>query len=278
MSTSSTVIVRDSVTELDASAHGAVVLAASHGGRYVGAYAAGKGVGAIILSDAGIGRNRAGVAGLELLASLGVPAAAVDVWTARIGDGKDCLQRGRLSVVNAPAASLGLAVAMPVREALERLAAARPRAAEGAPPLDEARHEVREAAGVGVRVIALDSNALVRPGDAGHIIVTGSHGALLGGRPETAVKQDVFAALYNDAGIGIDDAGTSRLAALDARVIAGATVSAESAEIGDGLSTFRDGIVSAVNATAFRHGGRRGQTARELVAALVSARQRGVNA
>ena len=51
---------------------------------------------------------------------------------------------------------------------------------------------------------------------------TGSHGALLGGKPETAIKIPVFAAIYNDADFGIDDAGIARLPALDARGIAGA--------------------------------------------------------
>jgi hypothetical protein len=268
------VIVRDSVTELDPTARGRVALAPSHGGRYAAAVAAGFGVSAVILSDAGIGRNRAGVAGLDLLESLGVPAAAVDVWSARIADGADCLRRGVLSTVNPRAASLGLAVGMSVAEALGLLAAAGLPPAPKPPALAEARREIVEAGGRGVRVLALDSNALVRAEDAGHVIVTGSHGGLLGGRPETAVKAPVFAALYNDAGIGIDGAGLGRLPALEARGIAAAAVAADSAEIGDALSTFRDGIVSAVNRVAARLGAAEAEPARELVARLVEARRR----
>src|SRR5207237_8593873 len=119
---------------------------------------------------------------------------------------------------------------------------------------------------------ALDATSPVQPDDAGHIVLVGSHGALLGGRPETAVKVDVFGAVFNDADRGIDDAGVSRLPALDARGIAGATVSAWSARIGDGLSTYRDGFVSAVNATAAAHGAEIGIAARDLVARLVEAR------
>jgi len=272
------VIVRDSVTELDPTARGCVVLAPSHGGRYAAAVAARFGVSAIILSDAGIGRNRAGVAGLDLLESVGVPAAAVDVWSARIADGADCLRRGVLSTVNPSAASLGLVSGMSVAEALGLLAAAGLPPAPEPPALAEARREIVEASGRGVRVLALDSNALVRAEDAGEVIVTGSHGGLLGGRPETAVKAPVFAAVYNDAAIGIDRAGLRRLAVLDARGIAAATVAAESAEIGDALSTFRDGIVSAVNRAAARLGAAEGQPARELVARLVEARRREVAA
>ncbi|MEI7465223.1 MAG: ATPase domain-containing protein, partial [Burkholderiales bacterium] len=112
----------------------------------------------------------------------------------------------------------------------------------------------------GVRVFALDSNGLVGPGDAGHVVVTGSHGGLLGGRPETAVKAPVLAALYNDAGIGVDEAGISRLPALEARGIAGGCVAADSARIGDAMSTWNDGVMSALNPLAASRGGRIGQS------------------
>jgi len=45
-----------------------------------------------------------------------------------------------------------------------------------------------------------------------------------GGKPQTAIKYPVFAAIFNDAGIGCDRAGISRLPALDAANIAGAPV------------------------------------------------------
>jgi uncharacterized protein YunC (DUF1805 family) len=270
----SAAMVRDSVTELDAGARGRVVLAPSHAGRYAAWLAAKCGVSAVILSDAGIGLHRAGVAGLDLLAALGVPAAAVDVWSARIADGQDCLSRGILSTVNAAAAALGVTPGMAVREALARLGAASLPPSPMPAPIAEARSVIAGASTHGVRVLALDSTSLVTAEDAGHIVVTGSHGGLLGGRPETAVKHPVFAAFYNDAGIGIDEAGTSRLPALAARGIAGATVSSMSAEIGDAMSTFRTGIVSAVNDIALRHGAEIGQPARELVLRLVAARQK----
>ena len=97
--------------------------------------------------------------------------------------------------------------------------------------------------------------------------MTGSHGGLLGGRPETALKYDVRGALYNDAGIGKDAAGVSRLPALDPRGIAAATVSAASARIGDARSTYEDGIISRVNAAAAL-GLREGISAREFVGGL----------
>jgi hypothetical protein len=111
----------------------------------------------------------------------------------------------------------------------------------------------------------MDSVSLVMPGDAGQIVVTGSHGGLLGGTRDAALAVDALAALYNDAGIGADEAGVGRLPALDARGIAAATVDAMTARIGDGLSTYRDGIVSRLNGTARARGGRVGISAIELV-------------
>src|SRR5207253_9561577 len=115
-------------------------------------------------------------------------------------------------------------------------------------------------------VWALDSASLVAPEHHDAIVITGSHGGLLGGRPETALKYDVRAAFYNDAGIGIDEAGVSRLPALDDRGIAAATVAAASARIGDARSTYEDGILTRVNRRGAALGIAPGMTAREFVA------------
>ena len=123
-----------------------------------------------------------------------------------------------------------------------------------------------------MRVIITDSNSLVEPEDAGHVFVSASHGGLLGGRPETAVKYPVFAAVYSDADRGADDAGLSRLPALNDRGIAGACVSAFSARIGDGRSIYADGYISAVNDIAAGYGGAIGQSCRDFVALMVEAR------
>lgn len=266
-------IILDSVTHLTPEHRGAVVYAASHGGTYAAAYAAAKSVAAVILNDAGIGRERAGIAGLDLLGGLGVPAAAVSHTTARIGDGRHGAAEGTLSAVNAPAAALGLVPAMTCRDALERLAAAALPPAPVPPLGDEARSEVKSRTHPGTRIVVIDSASLVTPADADAVVVTASHGGLLGGRPETAIKVAVFAAVYNDAGIGIDEAGISRLPALDARGIAGACVSAFSARIGDGLSTYRDGYISALNVTAVRRGGTIGQSAEAFCDAMLAARR-----
>lgn len=265
-------LVTDSVTTLASDARGRAVLAASHGGVYAAYLAAKAGVKAVILNDAGIGREQAGIGGLAYLGELGVPAATIGHRSARIGDGVDCARRGIISHLNAPAAARGLRAGMSARVALDLMAASDLPASPAPPQQQETRRRLGDAEAPGVAVFALDSASLVLPQDEGHIVLTGSHGALLGGRPETAMKVAVFAAVYNDADRGADDCGISRLPVLDARGVAAVTVSAWSARIGDGLSTYRDGFVSAVNETAARHGGEIGIAAAELVRRLVAAR------
>jgi hypothetical protein len=258
------IIVTDSITRVGPEAAGAVVVNASHGGIYAAYLAAKLGAAAAIFNDAGVGRDRAGIAGLDYLQDFGVAAATVGHDTARIGDGADMMASGIVTYANAGAAALGVDQGQSCRDA----AAALQRAAllRRAPPeaLEAAFLLIAEAP----QVWALDSASLVLPEHKDSIVVTGSHGGLLGGRPETALKYDVLGALYNDAGIGKDTAGTSRLLALDARGIAAATVSAASARIGDARSSYEDGIVSRVNARAAGFGLREGISARDFVAGL----------
>jgi hypothetical protein len=100
-------IVTDSVTSLGPEARGCAVLAASHGGMYAAYLAARAAVKAVVLCDAGVGRERAGIGGLDYLDRLGMPAAAVGHRSARIGDGADCMARGIISHANASALRLG---------------------------------------------------------------------------------------------------------------------------------------------------------------------------
>jgi len=263
-------VILDSVTKLGPQHAGRVAVCASHGGPYAAWCAATGGVRGVVLCDAGIGKDEAGVAGLAWLDGLGLPAAALDHDRSRIGDGRDAWERGVASRVNRAAAALGAAPGQRTPELVARLAAA-PAVRRDVPPIGEVRVRLDEACRGEVEVWAIDSASLVRPEDRGRIVVTGSHGGLLGGRPESAIAEPVFAALFNDAGIGIDEAGTTRLPALDARGIAAATVDAATARIGDARSTFADGIVSRVNRRAAALGGREGMSARALVALLVEA-------
>ncbi len=241
------ILVADSVTRLGPEHVGTVLVAGSHGGVYAAWLAIKARLRAVILNDAGVGLQRAGIAGLDYLDGFGMAAATI---------GHD----GVVTHVNAAASLLGCAAGQDCMAVARRMIAA-PLSTTLPAPLDEARHLVRSEPGE-PQVWALDSASLVRPEDAGQIVLVGSHG---GGPAANALKADCLAAIFNDAGIGIDAAGIARLPALDARGIAAAAVRADSARIGDGRSTWDTGIVSAVNACGIAIGGRIGMTAQELV-------------
>jgi hypothetical protein len=119
-------------------------------------------------------------------------------------------------------------------------------------------------------VIAADSIVMLQPGDAGQIVITGSHAALFRGRADNAVGPEVRAIFFSDAGIGLDDAGVSRLGDLDRRAIPAGAVSAMSAPIGDARAIYRDGVLSRVNVAARSFGIAPGQKLRDAVERLLS--------
>lgn len=261
-------LVRDSATQLDPTVRGRIVVCGSHGGIYPAWLAARAGVRAVIFNDAGVGRSSSGVGGLYWLGGLGIPACAVDHQSARIADGADAFEHGILSTVNDAAAALGCRPGQRCREATAHLAHAHPAGSLPIPDIGETRAAIPNA---GHRPAwMLDSVSLVEPRDARAIVVTGSHGGLAtGGHADGTLGTDVFAAFFNDAGGGKDGAGFARLPVLDARGIVAATVWCGSARIGDGRSTFEDGVLSRVNETGARLGLAEGMAAREAVARLL---------
>lgn len=253
-------VLADSVTRLAADAVGRVVVTGSHGGVFAAFMALKAGCRAAIFHDAGVGLDRAGIGGLEWLRARGMAAAAVDHRSAPIGDAARLLAQGVISHANAPALDLGVRPGMGCARAADLLHGAAPPAGD-CPTMREARQVTPPLPG-GRRLILVDSASLVRPEDAGQVVVTGSHGAVFGDNPANALKVDALLALFNDAG----GAATSRLPALEDRGIAAATVAASSARIGDARSTWQTGVVSALNPCAAALGGSCGMSARDLVA------------
>ena len=264
-----TPLVIDSATRLDAAARGAVVVCGSHGGLYAAWLAARAGVRAVVLNDAGIGRHSAGIAGIAWLDGLGIPACAIDYRSARIADGADMLASGVVTMANESAAAHGCLPGHNCRQVVRCLLEnTEPREPQEIPEIGETRLRISN---TGHREVwALDSMSLARPEDRRAILVTGSHGALIGGKADDGmIAVDVFAAFFNDAGGGKDDAGFARLPVLEARGIAAATVSNNTARIGDGRSTYETGVISRLNAVAQRLELKEGLSAREAVARLV---------
>ena len=257
----------DSATQLDDAVRGQVVVCGSHGGLYAAWLSARAGVRAVILNDAGIGRHSAGVAGVAWLAGLGIPACALDHRSARIGDGADALASGVVSMANEQAAHHGCLPGQSCRQVAECLAENAEDAGRDIPEIGETRARIANSGHRAVWVV--DSVSLVKAEDRRQIVVTGSHCALLGGKPDHVLDVDVFAAFFNDAGGGKYDAGFARLKSLDEREIAAGTVSCHTARIGDGRSTYDTGILSRINETARRLALREGMSVRAAVARLV---------
>jgi len=251
----------NSITDADSTAPGRIAVSGSHGGLYAAAVASRAGLRAVVLNDAGRGLDDAGIAGVKALADVGMAACAVDCMTAEIGSAGDMAQNGVISFANEIAAALGVSVGQTVAEALERLA--------GAPApsgMMEAIPEARWDEAVGAHsVLCVDSASLIKPGDAGRIIVTGSHGGLIGGDPARACKAEAFFVSYSDAGRGKNDIGLSRLPALDQRGIAAVTLDCGTCLVGSAASALENGVVSAVNQTAAKLGIAVGQPLAEAI-------------
>jgi hypothetical protein len=136
-------------------------------------------------------------------------------------------------------------------------------------PYAETRFVISEEPGR-PRVVCIDSASLVKAEDAGQIIVTGSHGGLIGGQREKAFNVDALLTVFNDAGVGIDQAGIGRLGPLDGRGIAAVTVAHTSARIGDARSTYHEGIISHSNQRAATLGALHAMPVRDFVERLLT--------
>lgn len=242
----------DSITDVTEADRGKTVLSGSHGGLYPAAVASRADVGAVVFNDAGIGLDRAGIEGAERLATVGMAAACVDCQSARIGSTQDMLDSGRISYVNPSAQALGVTIGLQVIDALIALSDA-PKPTGQLPAVPEARWEAT-AEGSGQILLLVDSASLVKPDDAGRIIITGSHGGLIGGDPSRALKTEARLAVFNDAGGGKDNIGVSRLPALEALGVAAVTVANDSARIGSAQSCLDTGVISSANSHASRLG------------------------
>ena len=246
----------DSITDANIDCAGQVVVSGSHGGLYPASIASNWGVRAVIFNDAGIGYNEAGISGVLKLADIGMAAATVDCWSCRIGSAIDATARGRISVVNKVAEQCGISKGMLATEALELLFNA-PITAKKMPQVSEARSEITLP--VSSRAIQLlDSASLVNSRDTEKIVVTGSHGGLIGGDSRRALKARARIGVFNDAGVGIEGIGITRLPVLDQINVAAVTISCRTASIGDASSTLETGVISHTNSAAKTLGAKKG--------------------
>ncbi len=112
----------------------------------------------------------------------------------------------------------------------------------------------------------MDSISYIDASDAGHIVVSASHGGASSAR--YASGQKLAAGFFNDAGVGKDGAGIAALALL--KIPAG-TVSHLSARIGDVADTWQNGVISHLNEAARRSGLKAGERLQDAVKMLLDA-------
>jgi hypothetical protein len=255
-------LIFDSATHVEAyvaaaSAGGDVVVAASYAGVLCARMVMSAKPRAAIGLDCGIGKDGAGIAGLWYYEALGVPAAAADSMTAEMGNGRDLYDNGVISRVNDAAQRLGLVPGMSVAEAVDAILTGSRRPAV----FDPARRLVIETAETGRSIVCTDSIAFALPEDRDrNVLCTAGHT----GRSVVEYFRTFrpWAFICSDGSIGKNESGITALADVDADGIPGASVDARTARMGDGQSTYFDGIISAVNKTAAAKGVKVGQTAR----------------
>lgn len=112
------VVLVDSITKVSAEDRGAHVLSASHGGTSSGEFALEVPLGSAFFNDAGVGKDKAGIASLAMLQALGVPAGTIGHESGRIGDSRDMWENGVISHANELAIAAGLKPGLRIKDAL----------------------------------------------------------------------------------------------------------------------------------------------------------------
>ena len=108
----------DSITELGPEDAGCLAVSGSHGGLSSARYALAARPWLSVFNDAGVGKDRAGIAGLRLLQEAGLAALAVAHESACIGQADSTLRDGVVSHLNEAALALGFVSGKPLKAQL----------------------------------------------------------------------------------------------------------------------------------------------------------------
>jgi hypothetical protein len=244
-----------------------VLLVASYSGVASFIHGLRRGVKALVGHDAGIGKEEAGVSGLRFAQSHGVPAAAVSADTAALANGRS-MMGAVISRCNEAARTLGVREGQNALDAARCLLAAPPgRRIDVTDAFDNSIHEVfRNARGA---IYASASSFVFKAKTPNDVLCIASHTGRV--FAESILTLMPRAAIANDAGMGLAKSGIAGLAILQDAGVCAAAVAAMSARIGDGLSTYHDGVISALNDLAHSRGVRVGMRA-NLAAELMLGR------
>ena len=261
------VVTMDSARYVDASnTDRDVVVAASYIGVLPARLMAPHRPRAVIGHDGGIGKDAAGIQGLYYLEALGIPAVAADGATAELGNGQDLYDEGIVSRVNILAEQCGVTRGMPVAEAARLLLTTDP---SDTGVGTKVRREVVETSPTGRQVVVTDSIIFARPEDRDrNVLVTAGHTGRSGASFLLEFRPWGF--ICSDGGGGKNDSGTAGLAIVEEHGLAGASVSALTAAIGDARSSYDDGIIAACNEPARRRGVTVGMPAKQAAHLLLA--------
>ncbi len=262
------VLVFDSATYVEGyvagqpGASGDVVVNASYSGVLCARMVMSAKPKAVIGLDCAIGKDGAGIAGLWYYEALGVPSAAVDVMTAEMGNGSDLYDNGIVSRVNDAAQALGVEPGMTAREGADYFLTGEKKPAVFEPTR---RRVIHTDGASGRSIVCTDSIAYALPEDKDrNVLCTAGHT----GRSVIGYFRD-FRPICSDGGIGKNNSGLSALEAIEPDGIVGCSVSALTARMGDGQSTYFDGVISAANRHARAKGVHVGQSARDAALLLL---------
>lgn len=242
-----------------------VVVAASYAGVLCARMVMSAKPKAAIGLDCAIGKDGAGIAGLWYYEALQVPAAAVDTMTAEMGNGPDMYANGVISRVNDYAQRIGIVPGMTVQQAVEAILTGSRKPVN----FDPARRLSIKTNEHDRSIICTDSIAFALPEDfERNVLCTAGHT----GRSVVDYfrKHRPWGFICSDGGIGKNCSGITALEAVEIDGMAGASVSALTARMGDGQSTYFDGVISACNRVAEAKGVKVGQSAREAAELLLN--------
>jgi len=116
------ILLMDSITQVALADKDSFVVSGSHGGTSSGKFALDVPLRLAVFNDAGVGKDDAGIAALDMLQACGVAGGAVSHMSARIGDSQDMWDHGVISHVNALARAMGVLPGQSLKETLTRLA------------------------------------------------------------------------------------------------------------------------------------------------------------
>jgi hypothetical protein len=217
-----------------------------------------RGVKAVIATDAGIGKDEAGISGLKHGETIGVPVAAIVTMSAETSNGRSTLL-GAISQANTRARTLGVTPGMPAYEAAALLA----KAPAGQPiptsPGAEETPVVVEETPNG-RIWTSGGTTAIKDKIPNDVFCSGSNSSRV--FADGALRIAAKGGIANDAGIGKNNTAVQGVVLLGERGVPAASVATLSARLGEGSSTWNDGIISVVNAPAAVRGVKVGMTAK----------------